>query len=181
MLLQHAERNGRAGTASSCVTVTRNCVMQMAHYVVATRLERRATRGSGSWDTPRSSLKEIGCCCIFRHADYLPRLWFVFICSPHTFAITREFHRAGKSGGDIDHGNKPCFISRKIYLPRGTYQRGTKIRGEDMMMCIMLALENPGDAWVLKVSRDSSCSESVLTIYIYTPRRKRERRKSVLR
>lgn len=43
MLLQCTESQWACRAASSCVTVSRNCVMQMAHYVVATRLEWGAT------------------------------------------------------------------------------------------------------------------------------------------
>lgn len=92
----------------------------------------------------------------------------------------REFHHERKDGGgDIDHGNKPCFISRKIYLshvPKGEQKYAAKIRGS-----IMFTSESPGNARVLKVSRDSlklwllTARELVLIIYTCICAEKKER------
>lgn len=118
--------------------VLRDCIAQLcyANDALCSRDTTRTRSRARLLRRPRSSSKEIGCCILTRTTG-APCDSFSF-CSPYTFAITvvqRISSRAQvggeegrRRGGNVDHGNKLCFISRKIYLPRGTYQRGTKIR-----------------------------------------------------
>jgi len=126
-LLQHAE--SRMDVRGS--VVLRDCIAQLCYANGALRSRNTIRTKTGSWDAPDPVRR--------KSAAAAPDAVYCAVIRFHQFSLHvrdyreyREFHHARKDGsGDIDHGNKPCFISRKIYLSRGTYQRGTKIHGED--------------------------------------------------
>lgn len=175
VLLQSRESQWTYRAASSCMTVSRNCVMQMAHYVVATRLEWGATLLR--WYLIPGS-KEIG----YEVLTDLPRRESFPFRSPHdTFAITARntenfITRRGRIRGVSINGNGLGFISRKISFMRHVARGGQKYAGEKRTPMEFRVRAWRTSAWVVRASRDSfelfRPRESVLIMYICNMKRK---------
>lgn len=165
--------------ASSCVTVSRNCIMQMTHYVVATRLEWGVTLLRST----RSGSKEIGYDVLTdpSRRDSFPFLFPFRHVRDHDSQY-RGFHHAPGGGRGmaegVDHGNGLSFISRKIsfmqHVPRGGIKNSRAKRTPMGVSCLR---REPW--WRVSCKSFAWFTRTVLAariLIMYTCRRARERR-----